>query len=349
MTRFGGRFYVYWYTGGFIVKLFLRQKGDNGDCPQCHVLQEVKCMKVFVTGVGGQLGHDVMNELHKRGIEGVGSDIKETYSGIADGTAVTEMPYVGMDITDEASVRKTLFEIRPDVMVHCAAWTAVDKAEECPDICRKVNAGGTENIARVCEELDIPMMYFSTDYVFDGNGTRPWQVDDERHPLGVYGETKAEGELAVIGHLSRYYILRIAWVFGINGNNFIKTMLKLSKTHDHLRVVCDQVGNPTYTLDLSRLIVDMIQTDKYGIYHVTNEGDYISWFDFANAIFEEAGVTGITVAPVTSKEYGAAAKRPYNSRMDRSRIREMGFEPLPHWRDALKRYLEALKASGQLT
>lgn len=305
-------------------------------------------MKVFVTGVAGQLGHDVMNELYARGIEGIGSDLKESYSGIQDGSPVTKLPYAPMDITDAESVRNTLLALRPDAVIHCAAWTQVDKAEECPELCRKVNAGGTANIAAVCRELDIPMMYFSTDYVFDGNGTRPWHVDDERHPLDVYGETKAEGETAVMDKLDKYFILRIAWVFGINGSNFIKTMLRLSKTHDTLRVVSDQVGNPTYTLDLARLVVDMIGTDKYGIYHVTNEGEYISWFDFARAIFEEAGVSTVRVLPVTSEEYGAAAKRPYNSRMDRSRIGEMGFAPLPHWRDALRRYIGALKENGAL-
>ena len=304
-------------------------------------------MSIFVTGVGGQLGHDVMNELAKRNMEGVGSDIQETYSGIQDGTAVVGMPYVRLDITDAAEVREVLMKTRPEAVIHCAAWTAVDKAEECPEACRKVNAGGTENIASVCEELDIPMMYFSTDYVFDGEGERPWQVDDERNPLDVYGATKAEGELSVIRHVKRFFILRIAWVFGVNGKNFVRTMLNLSKTHDSLKVVSDQIGTPTYTLDLARLVVDMIGTDKYGIYHVTNEGEYISWYDFTRAIFEEAGITHVTVTPVTSKEYGAAAKRPYNSRMDRSRIREMGFEPLPDWRDALRRYLAVLKEKGE--
>ena len=304
-------------------------------------------MSIFVTGVGGQLGHDVMNELAKRNIDGVGSDIQETYSGTQDGTAVVGMPYVRLDITDAAEVREVLMKTRPEAVIHCAAWTAVDKAEECPEACRKVNAGGTENIAAVCEELDIPMMYFSTDYVFDGEGERPWQVDDERNPLDVYGATKAEGELSVIRHVKRFFILRIAWVFGVNGKNFVRTMLNLSKTHDSLKVVSDQIGTPTYTLDLARLVVDMIGTDKYGIYHVTNEGEYISWCDFTRAIFEEAGITHVTVTPVTSKEYGAAAKRPYNSRMDRSRIREMGFEPLPDWRDALRRYLAVLKEKGE--
>ena len=300
-------------------------------------------MKALVTGVAGQLGHDVMNELAKRGFEGVGSDLAPEYAGMQDGTAVTTMPYLSMDITDPESVRNTIIASGADAVIHCAAWTAVDKAEEMPEACRKVNAYGTENIAKVCEELDLPMMYFSTDYVFNGNGTRPWEPDDEYEPLGVYGQTQAEGEVAVREHVKKFFILRIAWVFGTNGKNFIKTMLRLSETHDSLRVVCDQIGTPTYTYDLARLIVDMIQTDRYGIYHVTNEGDYISWYDFTLAIFEEAGVTHVKVTPVTSEEYGAAAKRPYNSRMDRSKIVREGFEPLPEWRDALRRYVAILK------
>ena len=300
-------------------------------------------MKALVTGVAGQLGHDVMNELAKRGFEGVGSDLAPEYAGMQDGTAVTTMPYLSMDITDPESVRNTIIASGADAVIHCAAWTAVDKAEEMPEACRKVNAYGTENIAKVCEELDLPMMYFSTDYVFNGNGTRPWEPDDEYEPLGVYGQTKAEGEVAVREHVKKFFILRIAWVFGTNGKNFIKTMLRLSETHDSLRVVCDQIGTPTYTYDLARLIVDMIQTDRYGIYHVTNEGDYISWYDFTLAIFEEAGVTHVKVTPVTSEEYGAAAKRPYNSRMDRSKSVREGFEPLPEWRDALRRYVAILK------
>lgn len=299
-------------------------------------------MKAFVTGVSGQLGHDVMNELHRRGIEGTGSDIQPAYGGADDGTPVTHMPYVQMDITDREQVREILFRLKPDYMVHCAAWTAVDKAEECPDACRRVNALGTENIAECCGELGIPMMYFSTDYVFDGHGTRPWEPEDERHPLGVYGATKAEGELAVLRHVKDSYILRIAWVFGTNGHNFIRTMLKLAETHDTLRVVCDQIGTPTYTLDLARLVVDMMGEKRYGIYHVTNEGDYISWYDFTKAIFEEAGIDGINVIPVTSEEYGAKAVRPYNSRMNRSKLTENGFTPLPDWRDALRRFLAAI-------
>ena len=299
-------------------------------------------MKIFVTGVGGQLGHDVMNELDKRGIEGIGSDLAEAYSGIADGSAVTKMPYVSLNITDSEAVAKTLKEVAPDAVIHCAAWTAVDKAEEEPETVRKVNAYGTELIARYCGEKDIPMMYFSTDYVFDGNGTKPWEPDDERHPLGVYGQTKAEGEEAIEQFCKKFFILRIAWVFGKNGKNFIRTMIRLSKTHDTVKVVNDQIGTPTYTYDLARLVADMIITDRYGIYHVTNEGSYISWFDFTKAIYEEAGIEGMTVLPVTSEEYGALAKRPYNSRMNRSKIREMGFEPLPDWRDALRRYLKEM-------
>ena len=304
-------------------------------------------MKAFVTGVGGQLGHDAMNELAKRGFEGVGTDLAPEYSGIQDGTSVVSMPYVQLDITDPDQVRKVMNEVKPDVCIHCAAWTAVDKAEEFPDKCRLVNAGGTENIAKVCEELDIPMMYFSTDYVFDGNGTRPWEPDDPYAPLDVYGKTKAEGEEAVIAHVKKFFILRIAWVFGTNGHNFIKTMLKLAKTHDTLRVVSDQIGTPTYTYDLARLVVDMIQTDKYGKYHVTNEGGYISWYDFTCEIFRQAGITNVKVIPVTSEEYGAAAKRPYNSRMNRSKITENGFKPLPDWKDALARYLDILKKQGE--
>ncbi len=298
-------------------------------------------MKIFVTGVSGQLGHDVMNELHERGIEAVGSDIQPSYGGRQDGTAVTAMPYVQMDITDAEAVKRVLGESGADAVIHCAAWTAVDKAEEAEETCRRVNALGTENIAAFCGEAGLPMMYFSTDYVFNGNGTRPWEPEDAYEPLGVYGATKAEGEAAVRRLVPKYFILRIAWVFGLNGHNFIKTMLRLSKTHDTLTVVNDQIGTPTYTLDLARLVADMIVTDRYGIYHVTNEGEYISWYDFARAIFEEAGKT-VTILPVTSEEYGAAAKRPYNSRMNREKIRQEGFTPLPHWRDALRRYIAAL-------
>lgn len=311
-------------------------------------------MKVLVTGVAGQLGHDVMNELAKRGYEGVGSDIAPEYSGIADGTPVTTMPYVQMDITDKASVSAILREQNPDVVVHCAAWTAVDLAEDDDKVekVRLVNAVGTENIALVCKELDCKMVYISTDYVFDGQGTEPWQPDCKDYkPLNVYGQTKLEGELAVANNLEKYFIVRIAWVFGVNGKNFIKTMLNVGKNRDLLTVVCDQIGTPTYTYDLARLLVDMIETEKYGYYHATNEGGYISWYEFACGIFEEAAALGyseydsehLIVKPVTTAEYGVSkATRPFNSRLDKSKLVENGFEPLPTWQDALKRYLKVI-------
>ena len=303
-------------------------------------------MKVFVTGVGGQLGHDVMNELHKRGYEGIGSDLAPDYSGIRDGSAVTEMPYVSMDITNEASVRSVLEKVQPDVVIHCAAWTAVDMAEDDDkvELVRAVNAAGTRNIAKVCKKLDAKMVYISTDYVFDGQGTEPWKPDCKDYkPLNVYGQTKLEGELAVFGTLEKYFIVRIAWVFGLNGKNFIKTMLNIGKKFDTLRVVNDQIGTPTYTLDLSRLLVDMIETEKYGYYHATNEGGYISWYDFACEIFRQAGYE-TRVVPVTTEEYGQnKAARPFNSRLDKSKLQEMGFVPLPDWKDALGRYLEEIE------
>lgn len=300
-------------------------------------------MKVFVTGVGGQLGHDVMNELHKRGYEGIGSDIAPQYSGAQDGSAVTTMPYIQLDITDAAAVSRVLDEIKPDAVVHCAAWTAVDAAEDAenqPKV-RAINAEGTANIAEVCKELDCKMVYISTDYVFNGQGETPWQPDCKDYaPLNFYGQTKLEGELAVSSRLEKYFIVRIAWVFGKNGKNFIKTMLKLGETHDTLRVVDDQIGTPTYTLDLSRLLVDMIETEKYGYYHATNEGGYISWHDFACAIFKAAGMR-VNVLPVTTAEYGESkAKRPFNSRLDKSKLTDNGFQPLPTWQDALERYME---------
>ena len=300
-------------------------------------------MRVFVTGVGGQLGHDVMNELHKRGHEGVGSDIAPQYSGAQDGFAVTTMPYIQLDITDAAAVSRVLREVKPDAVVHCAAWTAVDAAEDeenQPKV-RAINASGTANIAAVCKELDCKMVYISTDYVFNGQGETPWQPDCKDYaPLNFYGRTKLEGELAVSSRLEKYFIVRIAWVFGKNGKNFIKTMLKLGETHDTLRVVNDQVGTPTYTLDLSRLLVDMIETEKYGYYHATNEGGYISWYDFARAIFRAAGMN-VNVLPVTTAEYGESkAKRPFNSRLDKSKLTANGFQPLPTWQDALERYME---------
>ena len=300
-------------------------------------------MKVFVTGVGGQLGHDVMNELHKRGHEGVGSDIAPQYSGAQDGSAVTTMPYIQLDITDASAVSRVLREVKPDAVVHCAAWTAVDAAEDeenQPKV-RAINASGTANIADVCKELDCKMVYISTDYVFNGQGETLWQPDCKDYaPLNFYGQTKLEGELAVSSRLEKYFIVRIAWVFGLNGKNFIKTMLKLGETHDTLRVVNDQIGTPTYTIDLSRLLVDMIETDKYGYYHATNEGGYISWYDFACAIFKAAGMN-VNVLPVTTAGYGESkAKRPFNSRLDKSKLTDSGFQPLPDWQDALERYME---------
>ncbi len=300
-------------------------------------------MKVFVTGAGGQLGHDVMNELHARGYEGVGSDIAPVYSGIADGSAVTKMPYVSMDITDAEAVKTVISQVQPDVVVHCAAWTAVDLAEDNDkvDKVRAINAGGTQNIADVCKQLDCKMAYLSTDYVFDGQGEEPWLPDCKDYkPLNVYGQTKLEGELAVANTLEKYYIVRIAWVFGLNGNNFIKTMVNLGKTHDSIRVVCDQIGTPTYTLDLARLLVDMIETEKYGYYHATNEGGFISWYDFACEIFRQAGMSA-KVIPVTTAEYGLSkAARPFNSRLDKSKLTEAGFALLPTWQDAVNRYLK---------
>lgn len=300
-------------------------------------------MKVFVTGVGGQLGHDVMNELYARGYEGLGSDIAPVYSGVADGSAVTGMPYVSMDITDAEAVKAVISQVQPDVVVHCAAWTAVDLAEDADKVekVRAINAGGTQNIADVCKKLDCKMVYLSTDYVFDGQGEQPWLPDCKDYkPLNVYGQTKLEGELAVANTLDKFFIVRIAWVFGLNGNNFIKTMVNLGKTHDSIRVVCDQIGTPTYTLDLARLLVDMIETEKYGYYHATNEGGYISWYDFACEIFRQAGMS-TKVIPVTTEEYGLSkAARPVNSRLDKSKLTEAGFALLPTWQDAVSRYLK---------
>lgn len=299
-------------------------------------------MKVFVTGVGGQLGHDVMNQLAKRGYEGVGSDIAPEYGGVQDGTAVTKMPYEQLDITDADAVADTLDEIRPDVIVHCAAWTAVDAAEDEENRAKvhAINADGTKHLAEAAKKLDAKMVYISTDYVFDGQGTEPWDPDSRDYkPLNVYGQTKLEGELAVSGTIDKYFICRIAWVFGLNGKNFIKTMLNVGKTHDTVRVVDDQVGTPTYTYDLARLLVDMIETDKYGYYHVTNEGGYISWYDFTCEIYRQAGMN-TKVIPVTTEEYGLSkAARPFNSRLDRSKLVKNGFTPLPDWKDALHRFL----------
>lgn len=321
-------------------------------------------MKVFVTGVAGQLGHDVINELASRtscqpgAFTWVGSDLAPEYNGAMDGTAVTKAPYVSMDITDSASVEQILLKESPDVVIHCAAWTAVDLAEDMEEKVRQVNTVGTENIVNAVKKLDASkpegckMVYLSTDYVFDGQGTTPWEADCKSYaPLNVYGQTKLEGELAVSGQLEKYFIVRIAWVFGKNGKNFIKTMLNVGKTHDKLTVVSDQIGTPTYTYDLARLLVDMIETDKYGYYHATNEGGYVSWYDFAVEIFRQAAELGhpeydpehLRVLPVTTEEYGISkARRPFNSRLDKSKLVQNGFTPLPDWKDALHRYLTEL-------
>ena len=285
-------------------------------------------MRVLVTGVKGQLGYDVVNEMLKRGIEPVGVDVEE------------------MDITDKAACDKVITEANVDAVIHCAAYTAVDAAEDNVEICMKVNAEGTRNIAEVCKKLDIKMMYISTDYVFDGQGERPWEPDDERHPLNVYGQSKYEGELAVEELVEKFFTVRIAWVFGVNGKNFIKTMLNLGKTRDTLTVVSDQIGTPTYTYDLAKLVVDMCEKEEYGKYHVTNEGGYISWADFAKEIFAQAGMN-VNVIPVTTAEYGAKAVRPYNSRLEKSKLTEHGFDRLPTWQDALARYLDVLKAQEE--
>lgn len=289
-------------------------------------------MKVLVTGVGGQLGHDVMNELKKRGHEAIGTDVRGDCDLI-------------LDITDASAVTLAVNKVQPDAVVHCAAWTAVDAAEEQETLVRTVNAVGTANLAAACKEIGCKMMYISTDYVFDGQGETPWQPDQKNYkPLNVYGQTKLEGELAVADALEKYFIVRIAWVFGKNGKNFVKTMLALSEKYDSLRVVCDQIGTPTYTFDLARLLVDMIETDKYGYYHATNEGGYISWYDFACEIFRQAGEK-TCVQAVTTTEYGLSkAARPFNSRLDKSKLVKMGFQPLPTWQDALARYLKEIEA-----
>lgn len=302
-------------------------------------------MKVLVTGVGGQLGHDVMNELYKRGYFGIGTDIQEMYSGIQDKSAVTLMPYVQLDITDKNAVEKVITKEKPDVVIHCAAWTAVDAAEDeenQPKV-KAINVEGTQNIANVCKKIDAKMVYISTDYVFNGQGTEPWTPDCKDYaPLNVYGQTKLDGELAVANTLDKYFIVRIAWVFGKNGKNFIKTMINVGKTHDEVRVVNDQIGTPTYTFDLARLLVDMIETDKYGYYHATNEGGYISWYDFTKEIYKAAGMS-TKVTPVTTAEYGLSkAARPFNSRLDKSKLVDAGFKPLPTWQDAVARYVKEL-------
>lgn len=307
-------------------------------------------MIVFVTGVAGQLGHDVVNELKKRGHVAVGSDVMEP-SGLAidigtDEFAREEMTFELLDITDASAVEEVLTRVKPDAVVHCAAWTAVDLAEDedKQDKVRAINAGGTRNIAEVCKKLDCKMLYISTDYVFNGQGEEPWQPDCKDYaPLSVYGQTKLEGELAVSELLEKFFIVRIAWVFGVNGKNFIKTMLNVGKKYDTVRVVCDQIGTPTYTYDLARLLVDMAESEKYGYYHATNEGGYISWYDFTCEIFRQAGYK-TKVVPVTTEEYGLSkAARPFNSRLDKHKLTENGFKTLPTWQDALSRYLQVIE------
>ena len=309
-------------------------------------------MRLLVTGVAGQLGHDVMNECYRRSMEAVGSDIAPSYAGVADDSPVTRMPYVQMDITDPENVRAVFEKVRPDAVIHCAAWTAVDAAEDPANTAKvhAINAEGTRTISLLCKELGAKMMYISTDYVFDGQGEKPWEPDCKEYaPLNVYGQSKLDGELAVSSNLEKFFIVRIAWVFGKSGKNFIRTMLQVGKTHKNLRVVCDQIGTPTYTFDLASLLCDMIVTDRYGYYHATNsETEYISWYDFTLEIFRQAtelGLKGygpdeISVQPVTTQEYGlSAAQRPFNSRLDKSKLAANGFTPLPPWQDALKRYL----------
>lgn len=305
--------------------------------------EEREDMKVFVTGVGGQLGHDCVNELISRGHEAVGSDIQGTYSGVADASAVTVAPYVQLDITDQKAVAETVERIAPDVIIHCAAWTAVDAAEDAENQEKvdKINHLGTQYIAESAKAVDAKMVYISTDYVFDGQGERPWEPDDKCYaPLNVYGQSKLDGELAVANTLDKFFIVRIAWVFGLNGKNFIKTMINVGKTHDTVRVVNDQIGTPTYTLDLARLLVDMVETEKYGYYHATNEGGYISWYDFCCEFYKQYGLS-TAVIPVSTAEYGLSkAARPFNSRLEKSKLVENGFTPLPDWRDAVARYLK---------
>ncbi len=295
-------------------------------------------MKVFVTGVGGQLGHDVMNELDRRGHNCIGSDIIESVNN--------GFPYIKLDITDSEAVSATLLKEKPDAVIHCAAWTAVDAAEEAEnrDKVFAVNVTGTKNVAAACKKLDCKMIYISTDYVFNGEGTEPWQPDCKDYaPLNVYGESKLEGEKAVTNLIDKYFIVRISWVFGLNGKNFIKTMLNAGKKFDTVKVVNDQIGTPTYTYDLAKLLAQMVQTDKYGFYHASNEGGYISWYDFCEEIYNQAGLN-TKVLPVTTQEYGLSkAKRPFNSRLDKSKLKEAGFSPLPHWQDAVKRYLKELE------
>ena len=300
-------------------------------------------MKFFVTGVCGQLGHDIMNELAKRGYEGVGSDIARTYSGVNDGSPVMSKPYIQLDITDKEKVEQVICGIKPDVVIHCAAWTAVDMAEDDDKVSqvKSINVDGTRYIAEACKDADCKMIYISTDYVFDGQGDRPWEPDDKNYkPLNFYGKTKLEGELAVSSILKKYFIVRTAWVFGLNGNNFVKTMINIGKNHEQVKVVCDQIGTPTYTQDLAELLVDMSESEKYGYYHATNGGGYISWYDFCCEIYKQYGLN-TKVIPVTTAEYGQnRAVRPFNSRLDKSKLIKAGFTSLPTWQDALQRYLK---------
>ncbi len=303
-------------------------------------------MKVFVTGVNGQLGHDVVNELIKRGHEAIGSDITDNYSGVQDNSAVTKAQYLKLDITDENKVNELLTNLKPNAIIHCAAWTAVDLAEDEENKPKVygINVNGTKYIAKAAKQIDANMLYLSTDYVFNGLGEKPWNPDEKGfEPLNYYGETKLLGEKAITSILDKFFIVRIAWVFGLNGKNFIKTMINVGKTHDEVRVVSDQIGTPTYTFDLARLLSDMIETDKYGFYHATNEGGYISWYDFTKEIYKQYGLS-TKVIPVTTAEYGLSkAKRPFNSRLDKSKLVESGFEPLPDYKDAITRYLKEAK------
>lgn len=300
-------------------------------------------MKIFVTGVGGQLGHDVVNDAVGREHECIGSDIAEKYAGVADGSAVVTAPYVQLDITDREAVMRTITDIKPDAIIHCAAWTAVDAAEDEENHVKvdAINHLGTQYIADAAKAIDAKMLYLSTDYVFDGQGERPWEPDDKCYaPLNVYGQSKLDGEMSVSSTLEKYFIVRIAWVFGLNGKNFIKTMINVGKTHDTVRVVNDQIGTPTYTADLARLLVDMIETEKYGYYHATNEGGYISWYDFCVEFYKQYGLQ-TTVLPVSTTEYGLSkAARPFNSRLGKSKLVDAGFKPLPTWQDAVSRYLK---------
>jgi dTDP-4-dehydrorhamnose reductase len=299
-------------------------------------------MKIFVTGVCGQLGHDVVNNAALRGHELVGSDIQPSYSGADDKSFVTTASYVQLDITDRAAVIEVIGSVRPDAVIHCAAWTAVDAAEDESNWNKvdKINHFGTLYIAEDAKAVDAKVIYISTDYVFNGKGDRPWDPDDRCYsPLNVYGRSKLDGELAISSVLEKYFIVRTAWVFGLSGNNFIKTMINVGKTHDSVRVVADQIGTPTYTVDLARLLVDMVETDKYGYYHVTNEGGYISWYDFCCEIYRQYGLD-VEVTPVTTEEYGLSkAERPRNSRLSKDKLVEAGFRPLPDWKDAVRRYL----------